>query len=124
MRVQGAGVGDAQGWRGPGLPCSVRVALHAHGQLQRPDRALHANPEARTSRWHSGPEFVCQCRLHTLSGRFHMPCREQLNNYAPTTEARAPWSPHSATREAAVRSPHVRMKSSPCSPQLEKSTHS
>ena len=42
--MQGAGVEDPQGWRGPGLPCSVRVALHAHGQLQRPNRALHADP--------------------------------------------------------------------------------
>ena len=53
---------------------------------------------------------------------------EQLSPRATTTEPTChnywsphAWSPCSATREAtAVRSPHTATKSSPCSPQLEK----
>ena len=46
---------------------------------------------------------------------------EQLIPLATTTEAHEPRSPYSAIREAtAMRSPRTAMKSSPCSPQLEK----
>ena len=80
--VQGAGVEDPQGWRGPRLRCSVRVALHTHGSYRDPTEPFTQNPKLGRPWWHSGQQSVCQRRLDTLSGRFHA----LRNNY--TTKPR------------------------------------
>ena len=65
--------GGSRGWRGPGLPCSVRAALHAHGSYRDPTEPFIQSPEPGLPWWHSGQQSVCQRGLDTLSGRFHVP---------------------------------------------------
>ena len=55
--------------------------------------------------WLNGKESTCQCRRHGFDpwSRKLPHAVEQLSPYAPTTVARAPSSPCSATREATAR---------------------
>ena len=80
--------------------------------------------------WHNGWESACQCRGHGFepwSGKIPH-AAEQLGPCTTTTEpsrhkywSPCAWSPCSATGEAAaVRGPRTEVRSSPCSPQLER----
>ena len=78
-------------------------------------------------RWLSGKESNLQCRRHQFDpwSRKIPHAAGQLSPCAVATEARAPKSLWSATREAAARkSPHMSTRSSPRSAQQEKSLHS
>ena len=78
--------------------------------------------------WHSGQKSTCQCRGHGFnpwSGKIPH-AAEKLSPCVTTTEP-ALQGPRSCSylspcflEATAMRSPHNTMKSSPCSPQLEK----
>ena len=73
--------------------------------------------------WPSGKEATCQCRRHEFDpwSRKIPHAEEQLSPRATTPELSHPGARASTTREATpVRSLHITTKSSPHSPQPEK----
>ena len=76
--------------------------------------------------WLSGKESTCQCRRHGFdpcSGK--MPhASEQLSPRATAPEARAPWCPHSTTRDTiARRSLHPIVREQPLRPEAREKAH-